>query len=261
MPQVNINQGFIPDMRRRIGLSEAFENALPTPDWHAQPAVGVHVGLFDLQDWWFWLPDAYALLDATELRRVQSRRIALDRDRLALAYSLHRTLVAKVLGCDVAKVSIGRDVQGCPHIPGSSLSTSLSHADHGVAVAVATVGPVGVDIELTARAPVVPEIADQVCHPSDTGIDALPGLARSQALLALWVRKEAYLKAAGTGLQREMQTFAAPNGALLDLPYGGSVRVLMLEAGPVWTAAVASAPHLPVISAQLRPYSMSSPLD
>lgn len=239
---------------RHIALREAFESAMPTSEWHAVPAAGVHVGLFDLHDWWSWLPDAYVLLDVAELRRVQSRRVATDRDQLALGYSLHRLLLAKVLGRDASDVPISRDAKGCPRLSGSRLTTSLSHADHCVAVAIATEGPVGVDIELTERAPVVPEIAERVCHPSDlVGLAALPGLTRDEALLALWVRKEAYLKAAGIGLQREMQTFAAPDGALLELPRGGSVRVRMLDAGPHWTAAVASTPHLPVISAQLRP--------
>jgi len=257
MLQANINQG-ITSQLRRVALHEAFESALPTPEWLAQPAVGVHVGLFDLHEWWSWLPDAYALLDSAELRRVQSRRIATDRDQLALGYSLHRMLLAKALGRDVSEVPIGRDAKGCPRLSGCALSTSLSHSDHCVAVAIATEGPVGVDVELTERAPVVPEIAEQVCHPSDTaGITALPGLVRNEALLALWVRKEAYLKAVGIGLQREMLTFAAPDGALLALPWGGSIRVQMLDAGPLWIAAVASAPQLPVISAQLRPYTVA----
>jgi 4'-phosphopantetheinyl transferase len=253
MLRADINQGTSSKMRH-VALRDAFESAMPTPDWHA--ATGVHVGLFDLNDWWSWLPDAYALLDAAELRRVQSRRVPTDRDQLALGYSLHRLFLAKALGRDASDVPIGRDAKGCPRLAGSQLTTSLSHADHCVALATATEGPVGVDIELTERAPVVPEIAERVCHPHDmVGLAALPGLARDEALLALWVRKEAYLKAAGIGLQREMQTFAAPDRALLALPRGGSVKVQMLDAGPRWMAAVASAPHLPVASAVMRPYA------
>ncbi|GAB3356702.1 4'-phosphopantetheinyl transferase family protein [Lysobacter tyrosinilyticus] len=254
MLQTNTNQG-IASQWRRVLLREAFESALPAPEWLAQPAISVHVALFDLHDWWPWLPDAYALLDMGELRRVHGRRLTVDRDQLALGYSLHRMLLAKVLGRDASEVAIGRDMKGCPRLSGSSLSTSLSHADHCVAVAVATEGPVGVDIELTEHAPVVPEIAGRICHSSDTGIVALPGLARNEALLALWVRKQAYLKAAGIGPQRETPTFAAVDGALVALPWGGSVRVQMLDADHPWTVAVASAPQLPVLSAQLRPYA------
>ena len=73
-------------------------------------------------------------------------------------------------------------------------------------------------------------------------------------MLALWVRKEAFLKAAGIGLQREMQTFAAPQNALLELPEGGTVRVRMLDVGPQWVAAVASAPELQVKCAVFHPH-------
>lgn len=254
MLQTNPNQG-IASQWRHVALHEAFDSALPAPGWHAEPGVSVHVALFDLHDWWPWLPDAYALLDPAELKRVHGRRIVMDRDQLALGYSLHRMLLAKVLDRDASDVVIGRNAQGCPRVPGSTLSTSLGRADHCLVIAVATEGPIGVDIELTEHAPVVPEVADRTCHPSDTGIAALPGLARSEALLALWVRKEAYLKAVGTAMQRETQTFTAEDGALVALPWGGRVRVQMLDAGHLWTVALASVPQLPVVSAQLRPFT------
>ncbi|QNP40679.1 4'-phosphopantetheinyl transferase family protein [Lysobacter solisilvae (ex Woo and Kim 2022)] len=237
-----------------MALREAFDSALPAPDWLSVPAAGVHVALFDLHDWWPWLADAYTMLDAAEVRRVQSRRVVSDRHQLALGYSLHRLLLGKALECDAVDVPIRRDAKGGPYLAGNAVATSLSHADHCVAVAVAASGRVGVDVELAARAPVVPEIAERVCHPADhAGMADLPGLARSEAMLALWVRKEAFLKAAGIGLQREMQTFAAPDHALLALPSGGMTRVRMLDTDPLWVAAVASAPELPVESAVLRP--------
>jgi 4'-phosphopantetheinyl transferase len=99
----------------------------------------------------------------------------------------------------------------------------------------------------------MPEVAERVCHPHDMAeFRSLVEPARSEALLALWVRKEAYLKAAGIGLQREMGTFAAPQDALLELPGGEMTRVRMLEAGPHWVAAVAGSPEAPIASSWLR---------
>jgi 4'-phosphopantetheinyl transferase len=110
-----------------------------------------------------------------------------------------------------------------------------------------------VDIESSNRASVMPELAERVCHPHEMAeLRLLAEPARSEALLALWVRKEAYLKAAGIGLQREMGTFAAPRDALLELPGGELTRVRMLEAGPHWVAAVAGAPEVPIASRWLR---------
>ncbi|GAB3094417.1 4'-phosphopantetheinyl transferase family protein [Lysobacter terrae] len=260
MLQIDVNPGGAGPQWPRIPLRDAFEDALPAL-WHKAPLQSVRIGLFDLHEWWPWLAEAYGMLDAAELRRVQSRRVPTDRHQLALSYSLHRLLLGAAMDCDPFDVPIGRDAKGCPCLAHTDLTTSLSHADHSVAVAIAAHGPVGVDIELAARAPVVPEIAERVCHPADivdldAGMAGLPGLSRSEALLALWVRKEAFLKAAGIGLQREMQTFAAPDGALLALPEGSAalaVRLRMLDAGPHWMAAVAHAPELTVTSAQLCP--------
>ncbi len=255
MLQVNANRAIAGTRFPKVALREAFANASTSPDRIPVPVTGAYAAIFDLTDWSPWLADAYTLLDAAELKRVQSRRVVSHRHQLALGYALHRLLLARVLECDAIDVPIRRDARGGPFLSGSPLSTSLSHADQCVAVAVSASGPVGIDIELAARAPVVPEIAERVCHPADSAdLAALPGLTRSEAMLALWVRKEAFLKAAGIGLQREMQTFAAPQNALLELPEGGTVRVRMLDVGPQWVAAVASAPELQVKCAVFHPH-------
>ena len=235
-------------------LHAAFDAAWPRPDWGGLAATRILVALFDLRDWQPWLPEAHRLLDPPERGRVQRRRTIGDRDQLALGYALHRLVLGKVLGCDPVDAPIGRDASGCPRLHGERMFTSLSHADRCVALAVTATGPVGVDIEPSARASVMPEIASRVCHPADAAaLAALVGSAWSAALLALWVRKEAFLKAAGVGLQRDMQTFIAPEAALLPLPGGGAVQPRMLEAGPRWTAAVAGVPYAPVEASWLQP--------
>lgn len=214
----------------------------------------VFVALLDLRDWRSWVVDAHAMLDGPERQRVSRRRSSSQRDRLALAYALHRLLLARTLACDPDEVPVVRDAAGCPRVPGTMLATSLSHADGAVALAVSATGPVGIDIEWSARAAVMPEIADRICHPDDRAdMCGLPWAEWNEALLALWVRKEAFLKAAGVGLQQEMKSFAAPRNAMLELPGGGTSRVRMLDAGTHWVAAVASPPQACVQVSWLRP--------
>jgi 4'-phosphopantetheinyl transferase len=234
-------------------MPAAFEIAMPQRQPGAQGSV--FVGLFELKHWRPWIADAYALLDAAECQRVARRRTQAQRDELALAYALHRLFLAGFLHCSAGRVPIGRDQAGCPRLSGLALATSLSHADGCVALAVSSRGPVGVDIEPTTRAQVLPEIAERICHPDDAAaIAELEGDARTEALLALWVRKEALLKAAGIGLSREMASFAAPDDALLALPAGGVSRVHLLDAGPKWAAAVAAAPDAGVEYGWLFPH-------
>lgn len=241
---------------RCMDLRAAFGDALPTPTWASLVSARIVVALINLDDWQPWLPEAWSLIDAAERGRVERRRFDADRDQLTLGYALHRLLLGNTLGCDVTEVPLTRDARGCPRLVDRPLCTSLSHANGCIALAVTATGPVGIDIESATRAAAMPEIAGRVCHPVDAA--ALAGLVQpawSAALLTLWVRKEALLKAAGVGLEREMNGFSVPDDGLLPLspPAAEMSQLRMLDVGPHWVAAVAGPPGIPVESAWLRP--------
>ena len=218
-----------------VSLADALDTSGLLREHH-----GVWVALFELGDWRPWLDEAGRILDPSEQHRCLSRRNPTDRERLVLCYALRRLLLGRVMGCDARAVPLERDPAGCPRIAGANLFTSLSHAGDAAAVAITATGPVGIDIEPASRAPVMADIAGRVCHADDV----IPehGTARELALLDLWVRKEAYLKACATGLEREMDTFAAPRDAMLPLPGGASTQVRMLDAGEACVAAGAAPP-------------------
>ncbi len=204
----------------------------------------ITVVLLELGDWQPWLAEASRLLDPAEAERVRRRRSMLDRNALTLAYALHRLLLGHVADQDPSEVQLYRDELGCPRLAGDIAYTSLSHSEGLIALAVTTSGPVGVDIEPVGRSAVMAEIAGCVCHPSEA--DELAGLdetTRAAAMLALWVRKESVLKAAGIGLAVPIESFAAPEHAALSLPglFPDTVQVQMLDAGNACLAAVAGA--------------------
>lgn len=218
-------------------------------DWFGQVERAAVVALIDASRWHPWRTEAALLLDAAEAARVQRQRISANRQMLTIAYAMHRLLLGMMLGCEPRKVALYRDGRGCPRVAGGLVQTSLSHADGLIAVAMAPVGPLGVDIERSGRAGEMPSVAERICHRLDAA--ALAGLdaeARNQALLALWVRKEAALKAAGVGLALEMDAFAAPCGGVIQVPPWPPaaqqdpvrVRVRMLDAGQDCVAAIAA---------------------
>jgi 4'-phosphopantetheinyl transferase len=254
MLHARLNEGAPGSWTPFTGMSSAFNRSLPARSWNPLATGHVFVALFDLRDWRSWVVDAHGMLDPPERQRVERRRSAAQRDRLALAYALHRLLLARTLDCGAGEVPLTRDAAGCPRLPGTRLSASLSHADGAVALAVSATGAVGIDIEWAARAAVMPEIADNICHPTDRAdMCGLPWADWNRALLALWVRKEAFLKATGEGLQREMKSFAAARNAILELPDGSTSRVRMLDAGVQWVAAIAAPPAASVQMAWMRP--------
>lgn len=237
-------------------LRAIFCSALPESGWPSRVHAGTVVAFADTRAWMPWLPDAMALLDPSEKMRVGRRRNVADRDGRTLAYALHRLLLGSALGMDPVAVPLFRDERGRPRVAGFDIHTSLSHSARHVALAATAVGPVGIDLEPLARAAMMPEIAGNICHPIEAA--ALAGLQErslGEELLALWVRKEALLKAAGVGLAREMASLQAPAGACALVPWwpGTECRIDMLDAGESWVAALASAPGSAVSVAWLRP--------
>lgn len=242
------------------GLRVAFDEALPWPDASRLSHDYALVGLFELDDWRGWLPQAAALLDGAERARVQRRRRSADRETLALAYALHRLFLQAALSLDAAALPLGRDALGCPRLEGLAVHTSLSHSEAHVAIAVCRHGPVGVDVEPRLRGRVMEEIAAQICHPDEAAkLVAFSEEARADALLGLWVRKEALLKAAGIGLARPMDSFRAPVGQALPLEpaKSGKTCLRMLEDMPGAMAAVAAPVDVPVLSAWVRPRAVT----
>jgi 4'-phosphopantetheinyl transferase len=203
------------------------------------------VALAGTRQWRPWLPVASRLLDSEEVGRVQSRRIAADRELLTLAYGLHRAMLGAVLGLHPREVPLYRDARGCPRLVGGIAATSLSHAGGAIGLAVAVgQASAGVDIEPITRLAAMDEVATRICHPVELGpIEAMGARDRALALLALWVRKEAVLKAAGVGFAIEPDSFALSPGEPVRIQgCSEAYASRSLASGHRWMAAVAGSP-------------------
>ena len=123
-----------------------------------------------------------------------------------------RTIVqlvaARHLGVDPAVIEIDRADRGKPRLGGapSPFAFNLSDADDHVAAAFGLGLEIGVDIERADRRTVEPErFARRVLSVAErAAIEGLGGDALDRALIRMWTRKEAVLKAAGHGLRREL---------------------------------------------------------
>lgn len=173
----------------------------------------------DAIQWHPWLMHCRRLLCAEEHARIARRRAESHRASLSVAYALHRLLLAQVFGCPAHRVRMSRDARGRPCVPDDAVWTSLSHSGTLLAFAFSRASRVGVDIEPRVRADVACEVANALLHPSEAAELAPLGRdARAAALLALWVRKEAVLKAIGMGLEVEMRSFEAGPLELVHVP-------------------------------------------
>ena len=110
------------------------------------------------------------------------------------------------------------------------LSFSLAHSGEAVAIAVAR-GPVGIDVEREATGCVC-SLASAM-HAADAAIvEVLPEPERHLAVIRWWVRAEAVLKCAGTGIAHGMDAFP-----VLVAPVRSRPRLPLEPDVPGWAAA------------------------
>jgi medium-chain acyl-[acyl-carrier-protein] hydrolase len=108
------------------------------------------------------------------------------------------------------------------------LQVSLSHAGAYAAVALSTAGPVGVDIEGTPPLPDRERFARGILSAAEyDDWRRVPEEDRDTAVMRAFTRKEALLKALGTGLAGGLRQVATE----LDAPPGGRVRVREVPGG------------------------------
>jgi 4'-phosphopantetheinyl transferase len=217
--------------------------------WRGAPTAGeVHL-------WRAELDVAPALLDllGTCLNREEMERSArfrreLDRTRFVAARGWLRTLLARYLNTAPSEIRLAVGLDGKPRLAGGPgrLRFNLAHSDRVAVCAVAWDREVGVDVERLRPDFPIDEVARSFFSIQERAdLAALPRSDRMRAAFDCWTRKEAYLKAVGTGLLRPLDEFdvtVLPGEPLhvhdRRAPDGMRWSLHGFDAGPGYSAAV-----------------------
>jgi phosphopantetheinyl transferase len=189
-------------------------------------------------------PADLAGLDVRETARAAAFVFPADRHRYQVAHVMLRRVLAGHLGTEPGSLVFGRDpCPACGRPSGKpvlarplpqGLSFSLAHSGDAVAIAVAG-QPVGVDVEREATGCVCSLVT--AMHPSDAEIaTALAEPERHAAVIRWWVRAEAVLKCAGTGIGHGMDAFAVLSGPARNKISAGH-RLSWEPEAPGWSDA------------------------
>jgi 4'-phosphopantetheinyl transferase len=189
-------------------------------DWSASGDVALEPGTAHV--WRVRLDDdervdaCWPVLSSEE--QAKARRFFRDvhRRRYVLAHGMLRAILARYVAEPPESLRFADGEHGKPSLvrePGASsarVEFNLSHSDDIALVAVALDGPVGVDLERWSEETEHLELAERFFSPAER--EALRALAGERAALtagffAAWTRKEAYLKATGTGITRGLHHF------------------------------------------------------
>ena len=193
--------------------------ALPAPApfelWH-----------FVLHQW--PAPPQLATLSAQEQARASRFVFDRDRRRYQAAHVGLRDLLAARTGVPAAELVFEEGPFGKPALAGGLCAFNLSHSEDValVALADAGVGEIGVDVEMLRPMADAAALARQNFSASENAeLAALPSGDQSLAFLLGWTRKEACLKAIGSGLSIAPNIFTAglgmgPRSVLIDTPAG-----------------------------------------
>lgn len=189
-------------------------------------------------------PHLVRLLDGHERERLGRFRRPVDRARYLAAHALARLVLAEVSATAPDALVFDRTCHcGAPHgkprlagprITADAPGFSLSHAGNLVGVAVRPDGPVGLDVEQVRPMGDLAATAAHVQSPAERRRGAHPD---ADGFFLMWTRKEALLKATGSGLSTPMTTITlAPDGAVQE--WTGEDA----PAGPVWLRDLRPAP-------------------
>ncbi|RAG86586.1 4-phosphopantetheinyl transferase [Streptacidiphilus pinicola] len=163
-----------------------------------------------------------------------------------------RTVLAARTGIPAADLRFDREPCPCcgaPHgrprlassVVGSEPEFSLSHGGDLVLIGLAPAGrPIGVDVERLPRADTVRETMTTL-HPAEQAeLAAAPGGPSPEGFARIWTRKEAYLKALGTGLGRDPSLDYVGESSPASLPPGWTLSTLPARADHAAAFAVAA---------------------
>ncbi|MBN1267006.1 MAG: 4'-phosphopantetheinyl transferase superfamily protein [Anaerolineales bacterium] len=136
-----------------------------------------------------------------------------DLERWVTAHISLRLILSQYLQQAPETISFTEGPFGKPELqsPASTLQFNLSYCGNGAVLAVADNTPVGIDVQnmpVSFEKNLQPWIASQV---EGEWLVSLPDDSLRLKLLQLWVRKEALLKAAGTGLSVEPSSITLPD--------------------------------------------------
>lgn len=180
------------------------------------------------------LDESTALLSPDEQER--ARRMARPelRERYVVAHAALRRVLSGYLGVAPQRIEFDTEAFGKPCLkpgPGvAPLAFNLSHSGDLALVAVANMGPVGVDVEELREVSDTTALARRYFAVAEQArLEGVPESGRSRAFLSQWTAKEAFIKATGEGLRRRLDSFE-----IAIQPEGRLAIEVLDSAGAAW---------------------------
>ncbi len=158
-----------------------------------------------------WFDPAH-LLNAAEQKRAARYHFERERRRFATGRCLLRLLLGRYLNADPKAIEIIYGGLGKPELGGewqhAGLHFNVAHSDELIVLGVTRGRALGVDVEKVRAQIDLQAMARRFFAPGEVvALQALPADQQRTGFFTIWTRKEAYLKARGTGLTEALDHF------------------------------------------------------
>jgi len=217
------------------------------PEFFELPADAVHVLCVNVSEHRNALEASVGALDPAERERAAHYANPWHGQRYACTRGMLRLVLGRFLKRAPGDIEFSYGACGKPALNGAGgLNFNLSHNGDWVALGVTRGRRIGIDLDGQTDGHACLAVASQCFSPREMA-KLVQGTDTAHVFCAIWVRKEAVLKAAGRGLDA-MQTFCT-NNPVVSLPdeWGlpaqwhvsdvpvppGQHMALAVEAGPV----------------------------
>ncbi len=153
-----------------------------------------------------------SLLSKEEKERANQFRYRLHRDRYIRGRTFLRETLARHLSLSPRAIQLKYGESGKPRLSddyGSKLFFNASHCENRYVLAISNHGEVGIDIENGRELPDESELVERFFSESEKAeYHRLPAELKRAGFYNGWTRKEAILKAKGTGLTLPLDSFS-----------------------------------------------------
>jgi 4'-phosphopantetheinyl transferase len=148
--------------------------------------------------------------DLNEVERARADRFVVEtpRRQLTVTRSVLRRLLGAALDRDPRSLQFEYGDDGKPSLAGGELAFNVSHSHGRALIAIAAEGTLGVDLEKVRHEVRHERVGERYFSlPEREVLRALPEREKPEAFFRCWARKEAWLKAKGTGLRLPLAGF------------------------------------------------------
>lgn len=181
-----------------------------------------------------------SVLDSAERARSRRFHFARDARRFTVARATLRSILGEVLGIPACDVGFTLGPFGKPELDrtrhDAEVTFNVSHSEGVGVIAVTEARRIGVDVERVRTIAEMEGVAKRVFSRRELDVlSALPPERQPAAFFAAWTRKEAFIKAVGTGLSHPLDAFS--------VTFGDAERARIVEIGGDAAAAAAWSLH------------------